>query len=135
MGVVTAVGRAVPRVEGRDKVTGAAPSTPLTSIDARNLAYAVHGAERTVPHGRVHGRTRCEHATEIASRRPGRAARADPAELPAAAPLPREMTYDLPLERRPPLSDLTVQHVGQHMAVVVADTLEDAVYAASLLSA
>ena len=42
------------------------------------------------------------------------------------------MTYDLPLERRPPLSDLTVQHVGQHMAVVVADTLENAADAASL---
>ena len=38
---------------------------------------------------------------------------------PLQAP-PRELTYDLPLERRPPLADLTVQHVGQHMAVVVA---------------
>jgi xanthine dehydrogenase YagR molybdenum-binding subunit len=43
------------------------------------------------------------------------------------------MSYDLPLERRPPLSDLTVQHVGQHMAVIVADTFENAAYAASLV--
>jgi xanthine dehydrogenase YagR molybdenum-binding subunit len=38
----------------------------------------------------------------------------------------------LPLERSPPLSDLTAQHVGQHMAVVVADTPENATYATSL---
>ncbi len=36
------------------------------------------------------------------------------------------------MERRPPLSDLTVQHVGQHMAVIVADTRRYATHAASL---
>ena len=55
-----------------------------------------------------------------------------PLNCPPLHVLPRELTYDLPLERRPPLSDLTVQHVGQHMAVVVADTLENAIFAASL---
>ena len=54
------------------------------------------------------------------------------AELPKLQVLPRDLTFDLPLQRRPPLSDLTVQHVGQHLALVVAETPEQASFAASL---
>lgn len=55
-----------------------------------------------------------------------------PLNCPILNVLPRNLTDILPLERRSPLSDLTVQHVGQHMALVVADSPENATYAASL---
>ena len=48
--------------------------------------------------------------------------------------LPVDLTWDLPFERRPPLSDLSVQHVGQHIAMVIAETPEEATFAASLSS-
>jgi xanthine dehydrogenase YagR molybdenum-binding subunit len=57
-----------------------------------------------------------------------------PLNCPRLGVLPEELTWDLPLERRPPLSDLTVQHVGQHMALVVADTVENAAAAAALFA-
>ena len=56
-----------------------------------------------------------------------------PLNCPTMKELPRELTDDLPFERRPPLSDTSVQYVGQHLAVVVADSLEQATPAASLL--
>ena len=55
-----------------------------------------------------------------------------PLNCPPLHEVPEELSWDMPLERRPPLSDLTVQHVGQHMALVVADTLENATAAAAL---
>jgi len=57
-----------------------------------------------------------------------------PLNCPPLHVLPVDMTWDLPLERRPPLSDLSVQHVGQHLAVVIAETPEQAAEAASLMS-
>ena len=73
-----------------------------------------------------------ELSAAAASSAPGVLTVLTPLNCPPLHAPPHELTYDLPLERRPPLSDLTVQHVGQHMAVVVADTLENAVFAASL---
>ena len=84
-----------------------------------------------IPHGVV-TRESLELSAARAASAPGTLAVLTPLNCPPLHAPPRELTYDLPLERRPPLSDLTVQHVGQHMAVVVADTLENAVYAASL---
>ena len=71
-------------------------------------------------------------STAAAESAPGVLRVITPLNLPQLNVLPRDLTYDLPLERRPPLSDLAVHHVGQHVAVVVADTLENATYAASL---
>lgn len=121
-------GRSVNRVEGREKVTGAARYAADSVI--ADVAHAIM-VQSEIPHGRV-TRTSLESSAAAASSAPGVLTVLTPLNCPPLGAPPRELTYDLPLERRPPLSDLTVQHVGQHMAVVVADTLENAVFAASL---
>ncbi|HET7740349.1 MAG TPA: xanthine dehydrogenase family protein molybdopterin-binding subunit, partial [Mycobacterium sp.] len=124
---MTAVGRPVSRVEGLDKVTGAAVYT--ADVVVPNIAHAVL-VQSTIPHGRVLAESLLA-ATRLASAAPGVLRVITPLNCPPLKPPPREMSDDLPLERRPPLADLTVQHVGQHIAVVVADTLENATYGAS----
>jgi xanthine dehydrogenase YagR molybdenum-binding subunit len=122
------MGRSVNRVEGREKVTGAALYAADTVIAGVAHATVV---QSEIPHGTV-TRESLERSAARASSAPGVLTVLTPLDCPPLNAPPRDMTYDLPLERRPPLSDLTVQHVGQHMAVVVADTLENAVFAASL---
>jgi xanthine dehydrogenase YagR molybdenum-binding subunit len=122
------VGRSIDRVEGRDKVTGRARYT--ADVPMVDLTYAVL-VQSEVPRGIVTAAS-LEFSTGRALAAPGVLHVLTPLNCPPLHVLPRELTYDLPLERRPPLSDLTVQHVGQHMAVVVADTWENATYAASL---
>ena len=121
-------GRSVNRVEGRQKVTGAARYAADTVI--ADVAHASI-VQSEIPHGVV-TRESLELSASRASSAPGVLTVLTPLNCPPLHAPPHELTYDLPLERRPPLSDLTVQHVGQHMAVVVADTLENAVFAASL---
>lgn len=118
----------VNRVEAREKVTGAALYAADTVIAGVTHATIV---QSEIPHGVV-TRESLELSAARASSAPGVLTVLTPLNCPPLHTLPHELTYDLPLERRPPLSDLTVQHVGQHMAVVVADTLENAVFAASL---
>jgi len=120
--------RSVDRVEGREKVTGAAVYAADTVISGVTHAVLV---QSEIPHGVV-TRESLERSAAQASTAPGVLAVLTPLNCPPLYAPPHELTWDLPLERRPPLSDLTVQHVGQHMAVVVADTLENAVFAASL---
>lgn len=121
-------GRSVNRVEGRQKVTGAAQYAADTVIAGVTHATIV---QSEIPHGVV-TRESLELSAARASSAPGVLTVLTPLNCPPLHAPPHDLTYDLPLERRPPLSDLTVQHVGQHMAVVVADTLEHAVFAASL---
>jgi CO/xanthine dehydrogenase Mo-binding subunit len=124
----SAIGKAVDRVEGRDKVTGSARyAADFTFAD---LAYAVL-VQSDVAHGRI-DEPSLRASTAAAESAPGVLRVITPLNLPQLNVLPRDLTYDLPLERRPPLSDLAVHHVGQHVAVFVADTLENATYAASL---
>ena len=127
---MTAVGRPVSRVEARDKVTGRAVYTADVAVP--DVAYAVL-VQSAVPHGRI-AVDSLRAATETASAAAGVLRVITPLNCPPLKPPPRELSYDLPLERRPPLSDLTVQHVGQHIAVVVADSLEHATHAASLIN-
>ena len=122
------VGLPVNRVEGRDKVTGRATYAADTVVPGVTHAVLV---QSEIPHGRV-TRESLETSTDRALAVPGVVLVLTPLNCPPLQPPPVDMSWDLPLERRPPLSDLTVQHVGQHMAMVVADTLENAVYAASL---
>lgn len=125
-----AIGRPVDRVEGRDKVTGAARYAADTAVDGVVHAVLV---QSTIAKGRVTASSMTSAAAEAASA-PGVLHVVTPLNCPPLQVLPVDMTWDLPLERRPPLSDLTVQHVGQHLAVVIAETLEDATEAASLMS-
>ena len=116
------------RTEGYDKVTGRARYT--ADVPVPDLVYAVL-VQSEVPHGSVSPAS-LRTSAERASAAPGVLHVLTPLNCPPLQVLPRDLTYDLPLERRPPLSDLTVQHVGQHMAMIVADTMENATYAASL---
>ncbi|MDR3659418.1 MAG: xanthine dehydrogenase family protein molybdopterin-binding subunit, partial [Mycobacterium sp.] len=124
-----AIGRPVNRVEGRDKVTGRAhyaADTPLPDVQHAVLVQSL------ISHGHV-TRDSLVAATGRAESAPGVACVLSPLNCPSLQVLPEVLTWDLPLERRPPLSDLTVQHRGQHLALVVADTLENARFAASLM--
>jgi xanthine dehydrogenase YagR molybdenum-binding subunit len=120
--------RSVNRVEGAEKITGAAQYTADVVLPGQVHAVLV---QSEIPHGRV-TETSLRSSADRASDAPGVLHVLTPLNCPNLSVLPEELTWDLPLERRPPLSDLTVQHVGQHMALVVADTLENATAAATL---
>ena len=124
------IGQPVSRVEGVDKVTGAARYTADTPIEGPAFAVLV---QARIPHGRITADSMAAAAARAASA-PGSIFVLTPLTCPVLHTLPEDMTWDLPLERRPPLSDLTVQHVGQHVAMVVADSPENATYAASLMT-
>ncbi len=124
------IGQPVSRVEGVQKVTGAARYTADTPIE--DPAYAVL-VQAQIPHGRVTADSMATAAADAANA-PGVIFVLTPLNCPALHMIPDDMTWDLPLERRPPLSDLTVQHVGQHLAMVVADSPENATHAASLMT-
>jgi xanthine dehydrogenase YagR molybdenum-binding subunit len=123
------VGLARNRVDGRDKVQGRARFTSDAAVE--NVAYAAL-VQSTISHGDI---TLADLLSAVA---PALASQGvlhvmHPGNCPPIKELPSDLTDDLPLERRPPFSDLTVQHFGQHMALVVAETMEQAVYAASLI--
>lgn len=124
------IGQPVSRVEGMQKVIGAARYTADTPVADPLFAVLV---QAQIAHGRVTAESMAAAAARAADA-PGTTLVLTPLNCPALHVLPRDMTWDLPLERRPPLSDLTVQHVGQHLAMVVADSPENATYAASLMS-
>jgi xanthine dehydrogenase YagR molybdenum-binding subunit len=123
------IGHPVSRVEGTDKVTGSARYTADTVVPA--LQYAVL-VQSEISHGEV-TRDSLETAAARAGAAPGVSAVLTPLNCPALHTLPVDLSWDLPLERRPPLSDLSVQYRGQHMALVVADTPENAEFGASLM--
>jgi xanthine dehydrogenase YagR molybdenum-binding subunit len=123
------IGSPLSRVEGTDKVTGSARYTADTAVP--ELQYAVL-AQSEVSHGHV-TRDSLEAAVARAEAAPGVSRVLSPLNCPELHSLPTDLSWDLPLERRPPLSDLSVQHRGQHMALVVADTPENAEFAASLM--
>jgi xanthine dehydrogenase YagR molybdenum-binding subunit len=123
------IGNSIDRVEGKDKVTGRAKYSADHAIP--DLAYAVL-VQSEIPHGRVSPESMATEAAKAAMAA-GVLHVLTPLNCPALQVLPRDLTFDLPLERRPPLSDLTVQHVGQHMAMVIADSPENVTFAASLM--
>ena len=126
---MTAVGKPLTRVEGRDKVTGAARYTAELAPRG-TLDLALVGA--TISAGRV---TAID--AEAASRAPGVVAVLDHRTLGriAAPPhlLPSLLGQAAPGESFFPLQDDVVHYAGQPVALVVADSLERAAYAASLV--
>jgi xanthine dehydrogenase YagR molybdenum-binding subunit len=122
------VGRAISRVQVYDKVTGRARYA--ADVAVAELVYAVL-VQSEVAHGHVRGDS-LRTCAERASAAPGVLHVSTPLNCPPLGALPPALTDNFPIERRPPLSDFTVQHVGQHLAVVVADTPENATHAASL---
>ncbi len=122
------VGAAVNRVEGEAKVTGAARYAADTEMPgARHAVLVVAEAAR--------GEITAESMSASSARAraaPGVLHVLTPLNCPRISPPPTDFTDIWPVERRPPLADLKVHHVGQYVAVVVADTFENATYAASL---
>jgi xanthine dehydrogenase YagR molybdenum-binding subunit len=114
-----AVGRPVDRVDGRRKITGEAPYAAERRYD--RLAYAALVLS-TIARGRI-------VAIDTA------AARSSPGFLAIlthenAPPLRKPADGDAG-EDRLPLADDIVHYAGQHVALVIADTLERAQHAAS----
>lgn len=117
------VGAAVTRVDGRLKVTGAAQFAVDHRIE--NVAHGV-GVPSTVGNGKITGID-----TSVAEKMPGvltvlHHSNADPL-FRTAAPFEEDSR---PGESRPPLQDDTVYYYGQFVALVVANTFEQAQEAA-----
>jgi xanthine dehydrogenase molybdopterin-binding subunit B len=120
------IGQPVSRVDGRQKVTGAA--TYAAEFDMRGQA---HGAivRSTVAKGRV-----ASIDTSAAERASGVVAVLTHRNAPRLAYRPRKAGVDPDIgERLHVLQDDRVSHQGQPIALVIADTLEQAVHAATLV--
>ena len=120
------VGEPVDRVDGRLKVTGAA----TYSAEFR-IPNAAHGVlvQSTVARGRIRAID-----TTAAEAAPGVLGVVTHLNIPRLQPLPTQSNLlARPGEGRLPLSDDRIHHAGQHVAVVVAETLEQAEHAARLV--
>jgi xanthine dehydrogenase YagR molybdenum-binding subunit len=128
--VTGAIGQPVPRVEGPAKVTGAARYSGEVTLPG--LAYAeIVGA--TVASGRI-----TSIDTSAAERAEGVAAVLTHRDIPAVnhVPLvPSLLGGPAPGETFFPMQDDVVRYAGQPVAIVVAGTLEQAQYAATLVRA
>jgi len=114
---MTTIGDPLPRVDGRAKVTGTAKFSAEFAIPGLTYGWLVMS---TIPSGRVRFRT------AEAERAPGVLAVITPAN---AIRLPA------PEKRLTLLQDDRVYYQNQPIAIVVAETLEQAHYAASLVQA
>src|SRR3712207_5430558 len=120
------IGQPVSRVDGRQKVTGGA--TYAAEFDVPGLA---HGAivRSTVANGRI---ARIDSAS--AERAPGVVAVLTHRNAPRLAYQPHKGDPDPAIgERLHVLQDDRVSHQGQPIALVIAETLEQAIHAATLV--
>lgn len=115
------------RVEGAKEVSGSARCTGDGKIP--NVTYAAL-VQSEIPRGEV-TRESLEQSIHKALSSPDVLYEFRPLNAPKLRVFPRDLTFDVPLGRRPPLSDIKVQHVGQYMALVAAGTHELANHAAS----
>ena len=124
----TVIGQPVGRVDGRQKVTGAA--TYAAEFDVPGQA---HGAivRSTAPSGRL-----ASIDSTTTERAPGVLVVLTPRNAPRLAYRQHKAAVDPEVgERLHVLQDDRVIHQGQPIALVVADTLEQAVYASTLVRA
>src|SRR5947209_170522 len=124
-----AIGQSIPRVDGRAKVTGAGRYSAEIALD--NMAYAVLvGAH--VPSGRISdiNTSEAEQAKGVLAvltyQNLGRVAAQPPL-------LPSLVGQAAPGETFFPLQDEVLHYAGQPVAIVIADTLERAQHAATLV--
>ena len=115
-----------PRVDGRLKVTGAARYA--AEFKFSGLAYAAL-VQSTLPAGRI-----VEVDPTSAQSAPGVLGVLTMHNMPRLAPPPADLTgKGQPGEPYAPLQDDVIHWYGQHVAVVVAETLEQAKHAATLI--
>src|SRR4029453_8216050 len=120
--IAEVVGTARDRVDGRLKVMGAA--TYPIDVTVPGLVYAVL-AQSTVTSGRIRN-----IAVDSAERAPGVLAVVTHRNTPPLAHGPATEIGPQPL---PPFQSDAVLHYGQHVAMVVAETMEQATAAAALI--
>ena len=120
---IPAIGDPRDRVDGRAKVTGSARFAAENNLDG--IVHAVL-VTSTIPSGTI--RT---FDTAQAKKVPGVIAILTHLNAPKLKPLGEAPGFAEP--HHLPLSDATIHYVGQHIAVVVADTLEHATHAAELV--
>ena len=114
------------RVDGLEKVTGRAVYAGDVSVPG--MCHAVL-LQSPVARGRIEAID-----TKAAEESAGVLLVLTHRNRPALQPLPEEYTSAFPGETRTPLEDDVVHYAGQHVAVVVAETREQAEYAAGLIS-
>jgi xanthine dehydrogenase YagR molybdenum-binding subunit len=120
----SAIGAPVSRVDGAAKVTGGARYS--AEIDLKEMAYACV-VQSTIAKGRVKS-VDSSQATSA----PGVLAVLTHENAPRLN-RPEKNVRAMTIEDRLPLQDGVVQYAGQHVALLVADTLERAVFASSLV--
>ena len=121
------VGQPLDRVDGRAKVTGAARFA--AEYNEKNLVYAV-----TVPSTVASGTIRLID-TSAAEKAPGVVAVMTHLNRPQLQKVGTFSSGDAGGESLMPLDGPTVYYAGQHIALVVARTLEQATFAATLVKA
>jgi len=119
------VGKPMNRVDGRLKVTGGARYSAEFSLE--NLVHAV-----LVPSAIARGRIKSID-TSTAEKSPGVLAILTHLNIPKVVSMPAFTAGGAVAESRIPLQDANVYYSGQHIGVVIADTLEHATHAAALV--
>ena len=122
----TLIGSPVNRVDGRKKVTGTAQYA--AEVVLGDMSYAV-----LVSSSKPAGKLR-KISTKEAEKAPGVLLVLTHENTESFGKLPNEMTAGGTVaEARPPLSDNRILHTGQYVALIVAERIEQASHAASLL--
>lgn len=119
------VGSGVSRVDGPAKVTGRVVYAGDVSVPGAVHAVLVQAG---IARGTIMGID-----TTAAMRVPGAVAVFTHENLPKLQPPPEDFTKSFPAERRAPLSDAAIHYAGQHVALVLAETLEGAQATAALV--
>lgn len=120
------IGQPLDRIDGRLKVTGLANYAADNPTDT--VAYAA-GVMSTIANGRI-----VALDTAAAERAPGVRAVFHHGNMPPLHRVPDAMQHHLKAaEERTPLEDERVYYAGQFVALVVADTLEQARWASHLV--
>lgn len=120
------IGQSIARVDGRLKVMGAAKYA--AEFARPRLAYGAL-IQSTIANGRV-----IRIDSSAAKSAPGVVQILTRENAPHFRPYPDDLRKPgAPGENRVPLQDDEIYHVGQHLGVVVADSFEQATYAASLV--
>ncbi len=124
---MSSVGQPLPRLDGRRKVTGRAQYTADVP-----LAAALHGA---IVHSTIaNGRTRFIDST-AAEGAPGVVAVLTHRNMPKMNPTPKPWSHLHPHgQGYLPLQDDRIHYAGQPVALVIAETPDEAAYAGTLVS-
>ena len=120
-----AMGTPLNRVDGRSKVTGSAKYPAEFALESMVHAFLVMSS---ISNGRI---TRIDSA--MVKRAPGALRVITHLNAPKLANPASGRSKGIRIELRNPLADDKISYGGQYVTLVVADTLENARYAASLV--